>query len=175
MPITLIDTLPDADDWWNILATHPAHLPTLPPPVPTSAIPRIPQPPGRPLAHVTDPFDLEVHRPIHTADHGSDLPALPRYVRRAHDDQLAAIAAQALAGHSVLAVLVGGSSTGKTRACWEALTVLSADGLGDKVAAGLRELLPYQLLAEAAPGYLTDTEWNDVGDDWLEAVLVYCR
>lgn len=114
MPITLIGTLPDADAWWTILATHPTHLPTLPPPAPT---PAIPQPPGHPLEHVTDPFDLEVHRHIHTIGHGSDLPALPRYVRRAHDDHLAAITAQALAGHSALAVLVGGSSTGKTRAC----------------------------------------------------------
>ncbi|MEU4409957.1 trypsin-like peptidase domain-containing protein, partial [Streptosporangium sp. NPDC023963] len=338
VPITLIDTLPEADAWWAVLATRPALLPTLPPPAPPPAPASvISQPPGQLLEHVTDPFDLEVHRPIRVIGHGGDLPALPRYVRRAHDDQLAAITARAQAGHSGLAVLVGGSSTGKTRACWEALTVLrrsgqgwrlwhpidptrpeaalaalaevgpytvvwlneaqfylSPDGLGDKVAAGLRALLrdptrgpvlimatlwpehwstlttrpvggedphaqarelladrkihlpdaftdhdsrhladaaaadprlaearhhaaegkitqylagvpvlldryseappaaralihaamdarrlghgphlPYQLLAEAAPGYLTDTEWNDVDDDWLEAALAY--
>ena len=33
--------------------------------------------------------------------------------------------------------------------------------------------LPLALLADAAPGYLTDTEWDQTGDDWLQQVLDY--
>ena len=81
--------------------------------------------PGRLIAGL-DPFVLEVHRPV-VADTGAgDLPVLPRYVRRAHDEDLAGVAARAAAGHSGMAVLVGGSSTGKTRACWEAVHQLPA-------------------------------------------------
>ena len=54
------------------------------------------------------------------------LPALPPYARRAHDEALAAVVAAAAGGQSQLAVLVGGSSTGKTRACWEAVTAPGA-------------------------------------------------
>ena len=80
---------------------------------------------GSPLAEVRDPFALEVHRPIVLGGAMAiDLPTLPRYVARNHDTQLAAIVRRALDGESVLAVLVGGSSTGKTRACWEALAQL---------------------------------------------------
>jgi hypothetical protein len=80
---------------------------------------------GSPLAEVRDPFALEVHRPIVLGGAmASDLPALPRYVARDHDAQLMAIVQRALDGESVIAVLVGGSSTGKTRACWEALAQL---------------------------------------------------
>jgi len=76
----------------------------------------------RPLAEL-DPFDLEVHRPV---DAGTSirLPRLPRYVSRQHDELLRKVAADAAEGMSRFAVLVGGSSTGKTRACWEALRVL---------------------------------------------------
>ncbi|WP_157594327.1 hypothetical protein [Streptosporangium amethystogenes] len=84
--------------------------------------------PGRPLKQVSDPFQLEVHHAI-DADSGVDsgsagLPELPVYVRRDHDQALGAVVAQARAGESRVAVLVGGSSTGKTRACWEALHLL---------------------------------------------------
>ncbi|MGW2161611.1 hypothetical protein [Nonomuraea sp. NPDC001699] len=77
--------------------------------------------PGWPLEQVTDPFrfDLEVHRAI---DAGTiDLPALPSYVERDHDRALRKMVEHASAGDSRIAVLVGESSTGKTRACWEAL------------------------------------------------------
>ncbi|MER6474125.1 hypothetical protein [Streptomyces collinus] len=80
--------------------------------------------PGRPLADVTDPFHLEVHLAIGTKVAG--LPELPAYVEREHDRVLAAVVAQAAAGTSRIAVLVGGSSTGKTRTCWEALRLLRA-------------------------------------------------
>ncbi|GAA3843273.1 hypothetical protein GCM10022226_77820 [Sphaerisporangium flaviroseum] len=77
---------------------------------------------GRPLEQVSDPFLLEVHRPIEVdAPHAEPLPVLPPYVPREHDQRLAQVVARAVGGHSAMAVLVGGSSTGKTRACWEAL------------------------------------------------------
>jgi hypothetical protein len=84
-------------------------------------------PVGKPLEEVVDPFALEVHRPI-TLDDTPGLPTLPRYVRRPHDDRLAEVVARALNGESAMAVLVAGSSAGKTRACWEALEPLRAAG-----------------------------------------------
>ncbi|MEW2310663.1 hypothetical protein AB0918_18815 [Streptomyces sp. NPDC006864] len=78
--------------------------------------------PGRPLSEVVDPFQLEVHHAIGSPVAG--LPVLPAYVTREHDDRLAEVVAQAADGASRIAVLVGGSSTGKTRACWEAFQPL---------------------------------------------------
>ncbi len=82
------------------------------------------RPTGRLLAEVTDPFDLEVHQPLHEVDLPPGLPLLPVYVPREHDRQLAGAVRAAAEGTSGIAVLVGGSSTGKTRACWEALGLL---------------------------------------------------
>ncbi|WP_431904920.1 hypothetical protein [Nonomuraea sp. bgisy101] len=82
---------------------------------------------GKLLNEVSDPFALEVHRPITLEDAG-ELPSLPPYVRRAHDDRLAAVVARAAGGRSAMAVLVAGSSAGKTRALWEALTPLRRAG-----------------------------------------------
>jgi hypothetical protein len=144
------------------------------------------RPAGRLLAEITDPFALEVHRPVQAVGQLPGLPTLPTYVRREHDCELAKLVRAAAAGASGIAVLVGGSSTGKTRACWEALELLreqsqqwrlwhpidpsrpeaalrelasigprtvvwlneaqfyldvAADGLGEQIAAGLREAL----------------------------------
>ena len=143
------------------------------------------EPAGWPLAEVTDPFALEVHRPVQPEAPQAGLPELTRYVSREHDTELGAVVQAAAQGSSEIAVLVGGSSTGKTRACWEVLRLLRdqepgwrlwhpidpsrADaalrelpaieprtvvwlneaqfyldvpgGLGERVAAGLRELL----------------------------------
>jgi hypothetical protein len=82
------------------------------------------QVPGWPLAEVTDPFALEVHRSIQPDDPQPGLPLLPAYVPRQHDAKLASVVQAAAEGSSRIAVLVGGSSTGKTRACWEALRLL---------------------------------------------------
>ena len=81
-------------------------------------------PAGRLLAGVTDPFDLEMHRAVQAGDAPAGLPVLPAYVSREHDRELAELVRAAAAGASGIAVLVGGSSTGKTRACWEALELL---------------------------------------------------
>ena len=81
--------------------------------------------PGRSLSEETDPFDLEVHRPVAPdAVTSRDLPLLPPYVRRPHDEELARVTRAATEGHSDIAVLVGDSSTGKTRACWETLQII---------------------------------------------------
>jgi len=91
---------------------------------------------GRPI-NDWDPHDLEVHPAAATAT----APAvrlmggiegvsctLPGYVRRPHDDALAQAVGIAAAGRSAMVVLVGSSSTGKTRACWEAVQPLAAAG-----------------------------------------------
>ena len=49
---------------------------------------------------------------------------LPPYVPREHDEVLGQVVRAAAGGRSGIAVLVSGSSTGKTRACWEALAPL---------------------------------------------------
>jgi len=79
---------------------------------------------GRPLAEATDPFALEVHRPVEPDVPQPALPVLPVYMPREHDAALAEVVTAAAAGTSGIAVLVGGSSTGKTRACWQALDLL---------------------------------------------------
>ncbi|WP_439677904.1 hypothetical protein [Embleya sp. MST-111070] len=78
--------------------------------------------PGRPLAEEADPFALEVHHAIDSRTAG--LPVLPAYVPREHDHLPAEAVTRAAAGADGIAVLVGGSSTGKARACWEALHLL---------------------------------------------------
>jgi hypothetical protein len=157
---------------------------------------------GWPLPEVTDPFVLEVHRPVQAEDAPPGLPVLPPYVPRDHDQVLGQVVRAAAEGRSGIAVLVGGSSTGKTRACWEALAplrdqdppwrlwhpiapsrpdaalaelpgigprtvvwlneaqfYLDPAALGERVAAGLRELLrdpgraPVLVLATVWPGF----------------------
>src|SRR5215470_11390735 len=84
--------------------------------------------PGKPISeYASDPFQLDVHRAIEL-EGSAPVPALlPLYVPRRHDEELAEATARALRGSSAIAVLVGDSSTGKTRACWEAVS-----GLGDE-------------------------------------------
>lgn len=103
----------------HLLWTAAARRPT---PEPDPAAPAVPDDrdrPGRPLHQVTDPFDYEVHHAIDAP--AAELPALPPYVRRDHDRILDATVGRAADGAGGIAVLVGGSSTGKTRACWEAI------------------------------------------------------
>ncbi|WP_316745532.1 helix-turn-helix transcriptional regulator [Streptomyces sp. MK7] len=94
---------------------------------------------GRPIAQC-DPHDLEVHpaaappplghvsTPV-AAGQQRVASALPAYVRRPHDRHLAELVAATVSdGRSRMAVLVGSSSTGKTRACWEAVQPLAVAG-----------------------------------------------
>lgn len=74
---------------------------------------------GQAIDKDLDPFDLEVHRAIDDEKDGL-VPRLPAYLEREHDDRLRVLVDRAQA-RSTIAVLVGGSSTGKTRSCWEAI------------------------------------------------------
>ncbi|MED7930432.1 hypothetical protein SMD20_39840 [Nonomuraea sp. LP-02] len=124
---------------------------------------------GWPLQQVSDPFALEVH---HAIDYPpAVLPRLPAYVPRAHDRALRTVAEQAIAGTSQIAVLVGGSSTGKTRACWEVLHLLRgrdqpwrlwhpiAPARPEAILAGLHNIAPYTVVwLNEAQYYLADRE-----------------
>ncbi|GLV88197.1 hypothetical protein Slala03_78860 [Streptomyces lavendulae subsp. lavendulae] len=84
--------------------------------------------PGRPIGE-WEPHDLEVH-PAGPRSTGSQSDtamarALPGYVFREHDRVLGEAVRDVMAGHSRIVVLVGASSTGKTRACWEAVQPLA--------------------------------------------------
>ncbi|MFJ8405784.1 hypothetical protein ACIQ9K_35660 [Streptomyces microflavus] len=85
--------------------------------------------PGRPIEQ-WEPHALEVH-PAGPAPGGSgsvEQRVLPGYVRREHDRLLAEAVREAGQGGSRMVVLVGESSTGKTRACWEAVQPLAEKG-----------------------------------------------
>jgi hypothetical protein len=160
--------------------------------------------PGWPVEQLDDPFVLEVHPAIDAGARAAGLPALPAYVPRSHDLRLRDTVRRAVGGHSAVALLVGGSSTGKTRACWEVVKTLPASWrlwhpinpgrpeaalaelprigprtvvwlneaqhylltpaseLGERVAAGLRELLrdpgrrPVLVLSTIWPEYWAD-------------------
>ncbi|MGW0995389.1 hypothetical protein ACWD5V_19200 [Streptomyces sp. NPDC002523] len=77
------------------------------------------------------PYDLEVHPagPIMSSSRcGPQRRMLPSYVRREHDEIIAEAVEAAAEGQSRMVVLVGSSSTGKTRACWEAVQPLAEAG-----------------------------------------------
>ncbi|MEO3824556.1 hypothetical protein [Actinomadura sp. B10D3] len=79
---------------------------------------------GQPVAELDPVRALEVHPAIEPrSGHGRSDNALPLYVKRDHDDLLRNEVDQASAG-SRLVVLVADSSTGKTRALWEAVQQL---------------------------------------------------
>lgn len=82
--------------------------------------------PGIPIAEAVDPFAFEVHQAIEVGKPGIGgvLPPLTSYISREHDAQLARKLEDAANGRSVMATLIGGSSCGKTRACWEAVHTL---------------------------------------------------
>lgn len=81
--------------------------------------------PGEPISGI-DPLLLEIHPAIESSTPGT--PLLPTYIRRPHDDELAELVEAGAEAGAVFPVLVGGSSTGKTRACWEAVQPLAARG-----------------------------------------------
>ncbi len=87
--------------------------------------------PGR-LIGEWDPHDLEVHpagySPVAGAPDAPGKRVLSGYVRREHDQVLAEAVRDATAGRSRILILVGSSSTGKTRACWEAVQPLADQG-----------------------------------------------
>lgn len=93
---------------------------------------------GRPIAS-WDPHDLEIHQArdalvpkaptaMSASEEYGRATMLTAYIRRSHDDDLAGVVKAAADGRSRLAVLVGSTSTGKTRACWEAVQSLTSHG-----------------------------------------------
>ena len=76
------------------------------------------QPVGQLISDLAGPFALGVHKAIDAE--AVDLPELPAYVPREHDRRLRQIIENADRA-STMVVLVGDSSTGKTRALWEAI------------------------------------------------------
>ncbi|MGC4982605.1 tetratricopeptide repeat protein, partial [Streptomyces sp. DT193] len=82
--------------------------------------------PGRPIGG-WEPHALEVH-PAGPGNVVLGKRGLPGYVERAHDRVLSEAVRHAAAGRSRMVVLVGSSSTGKTRACWEAVQPLADEG-----------------------------------------------
>lgn len=82
---------------------------------------------GRPIRS-WHPHQLEVHPAGEIpspASSGDPWQGLPGYVYREHDMILAGAVERASRGHSSLLMLVGTSSTGKTRSCWEAIQPLA--------------------------------------------------
>ncbi|MBK5994841.1 tetratricopeptide repeat protein [Streptomyces sp. MBT58] len=83
--------------------------------------------PGRRIGD-WDPHDLEIHPAGFSSDKrdsGARPRVLPLYVMRAHDQVLADTVREVGEGRSRMVILVGTSSTGKTRACWEAVQPLA--------------------------------------------------
>lgn len=74
--------------------------------------------------HIHEAMALGVHPAIDSAASAPGLPALPYYLERAHDLALRSVVREAAEGRNRFSILVGGSSTGKTRACFEALSLL---------------------------------------------------
>ncbi|MET8481817.1 hypothetical protein ABZV68_32275, partial [Streptomyces clavifer] len=157
---------------------------------------------GRPVGEFEDDLvltDLGVHPALDVDGARGRLGVLPAYVPREFDRQVQSVVEAAVAGRSGFVALVGDSSTGKTRALWEAVrslpepwrlwhplaptrpaavlaeladvaphTViwlneaqfyLAPEPLGERVAAGLRELLrdpargPVLVMATLWPGH----------------------
>ncbi|HEY1619821.1 MAG TPA: hypothetical protein VGG25_19520 [Streptosporangiaceae bacterium] len=91
-----------------------------------------------------------MHRPLQPDELPPGLDVLPAYVRRGHDERLAGALRAAAEGASGAVVLVGGSSTGKTRACWEALALLRDEAAGWRVWHPVDPGRPEAALAELA-------------------------
>ena len=84
---------------------------------------RMVSPLGRPVRDLTDPLALKVHPVIDAPNAPVELPT---YLRRCHDSTLSALLRTAQ-DRPVMVVIVGESSTGKTRAAYEAVRDLLPD------------------------------------------------
>ncbi|MEU9397651.1 hypothetical protein AB0D86_47750, partial [Streptomyces sp. NPDC048324] len=92
---------------------------------------------GRPIGDLRDDLrsapegvldhGLGIHPALDHKGASTRLGLLPVYVPREHDTQLKTVVDAAIRGRSGMAVLVGDSSTGKTRALWEAVGQLPGD------------------------------------------------
>lgn len=130
---------------------------------------------GRPIAE-WDPLDLG----IKPAADGRSAASLPGYVSRDHDKKLAKAVATAMAGRSEMAVLVGRSSTGKTRACWECVRPLAELGWHLWQPSQLtRRAAALEEMARVGPRtvvWLNDTQhYFDAGEEFAAALHALLR
>jgi hypothetical protein len=119
-----------------------------------------------------DPFDLEVHHAIFDQDDAS-ASTLPSYIKRDEDIRLRQIVDQTKTNNSI-AVLVGGSSTGKTRMCWEVVQDLEGWRLWHPLNPGRpealldaldrRQILPRTVLWLNEMHYYLNTPTSDMGE-----------
>ena len=117
-------------------------------------------PPGRTIDD-WDPIELGVHRAIRVDARGrvaEGLPVLPPYVERDHDTELRA--SLRTGRRNQLILITGGSSVGKTRACYEAVRTTELRRWPVHYPLTADELLE-QLTDGIAPGsimWLTETQ-----------------
>jgi TPR repeat protein len=118
-------------------------------------------------------LDLEVHAALDSGAAAAGLDPLPAYVRREHDYWLSQIVLEAASGESRLAVLVGDSSTGKTRACWEAIQTLPPwwrlwhpiqPSRPDAAVKALRRVGPYTVIWLNEANHYLLTPGSDLGE-----------
>lgn len=131
---------------------------------------------SRPVSELASPvaaFDLEVHRAFVPEDEaGRALPVLPPYISRSHDRALTLVVEGAAAGASCMAVLVGGSSTGKTRALWESLALLRRQSAEWRLWHPLAPSRPEALLAGMSDVGSRTVVWlNEAQEYFSEPVL----
>lgn len=109
-----------------------------------------------------DPFDLGVHHPI-VIDGDVAESVLPSYAERRHDHQLRELLTNIT--KSLMVVLTGGSSTGKTRTAWEAVEKC-LPGWPLHVPHGLDDL---DQLRSQRTAQSKDVVWLDEAQDILQA------
>lgn len=134
---------------------------------------RVPPPrPGRPISQY-DPFTLEVHPAIPFTTPDTSRQPLTTYVEREHDALLRKAIAEVQDGSSRMAVVVGGASTGKTRACWEAIQVLPGDwqlwhpidpSRPEAAVEGIRDVGPRTVLWFNEAQFYLNTPGRDLGE-----------
>ncbi|MEU4878133.1 hypothetical protein [Streptomyces sp. NPDC021608] len=125
-------------------------------------------------------LNLEVHRTV-VAPQGDDTPSLSDltpYLARTHDADLRDALEPALAGGpSVLAMVTGDSSTGKTRALYEALLALAPHQplLRPATAEDLRDLLRSDRVTKGTVLWLNESQRFLFGDDGERAAAALRR
>ncbi|MGW0401452.1 hypothetical protein ACWD0E_27035, partial [Streptomyces sp. NPDC003002] len=122
---------------------------------------------GRPIEEFDDELvlaDLEVHPALDSGATRDRLSVLPAYVPREFNGRLDTLVAAATAGQSGIAVLVGGSSTGKTRALWEAARKLPDTW---RLWHPIAPTRPDALLAELPDIAPRTVVWLDEAQDYL--------
>ena len=138
-----------------------------------------PDPHGRPIGR-WDPFTLGVHHPItaiwRSPSGPADLPALPSYVLREHDQRLRELLDPEQPGPRMV-VLVGGSCTGKTRAAYEAVSSCLPDWrlVRPETSADLLHLLAGQTPGSETVLWLNETQAYVDGEHGEEAAAALRR